>query len=226
MNTRRVAWLLIGGVALTASLVGHAAQIALENVRALGDARAFYHHSAQAPIGQIAVALLALAAILTVGRIASGARAGRTDSDWLLPALAGVRVLGVGRLTATVLGVQLVTLTCGELAEQFLSTGAPPGLTAVFGPGHATAPFVHLIVGLALSIALRAFALCACEHVAQIARIVRLVVTRPARARTTSNAALRQLILRASFLLPPVLARRIANRPPPSPGPILAPALA
>jgi len=216
MPRRDVCWLLVGAVALIAAVAGHAAQLSIESAHFFGSAPALYAHSLQAPFALLAAALL-LVALLCIARGVIESGRGELDrSDWLLPALDVVRAISPGRLVITIIGLQLIFLVVGEFAEQSLSTYDNTGFAAIFGPSHVSAPFVHILIGTLLALALRAFARAACEHAAAIARFVLVAIARLAHAlRPACAPVLRTLALRCEFPPPPLLARRIASRPPP-----------
>jgi hypothetical protein len=217
MARRDVCWLLIGAIALIASLMGHALQLQIESAHLFGGVRAMYSHSLQSPFAYIAFGLLLLSALFIARGVIESVRDELDGADWLLPALDAVRSISPGRLITIVVGLQLISLTVGELSEQALSSYDGFGLAAIFGPGHVSAPFVHIAVGAILALALRAFARAACERVAAIARFVLVVVERLSQpAHVKCAPALRVLTLRAETPLPPLLARHIASRPPPA----------
>ncbi|HME80644.1 MAG TPA: hypothetical protein VKF82_01060 [Candidatus Eremiobacteraceae bacterium] len=216
MARRDVCWLLIGAIALIASLLGHALQLHIESAHLFGTVRALYSHSLQTPFAYIAFGLLLVSALFIARGIIESVRDEFDGADWLLPALDAVRSISPGRLVAIVVGLQLTSLTVGELSEQALSSYDGFGLGAIFGPGHLSAPFVHIAVGAVLALALRAFARAACERVADIASFVLVVIGRLAQPAPVNCApALRILSLRAQTTSPPLLARHIASRPPP-----------
>lgn len=211
-----VKWLLIGAAALLASLAGHAAQLALENMRFFGDVRAAYSHSLQTPLTQIALALLVIGALFIARGIIEGVREHYEDANWLVPALVALRDIPLAKLIAAVVTLQIASLTVGELTEQALSSYDGFGLTAIFGPGHLTAPFVHIAIGSLLALVLWAFAGAVCSNVRAVARLARAYIVWIARpAHVNCAPALRLLARRAESPAPPVLARHIASRPPP-----------
>lgn len=223
MKNREVCWLLIGAVALGASLAGHAAQLAIESAHLFGSTLALYSHSLQTPIGYLVFGALVLAALFIGRGILEGVRDQFEDADWLVPALDAVARIAPGRLIALVVGLQLASLTVGELMEQTLSSYNSIGLAAIFGPGHFTAPFVHAAIGVLAAWLLLAFARTVCARVADIARFALSVmawISRPSRVRC--SPALRSLALRSECPAPPLLARHIASRPPPAAAALVA----
>jgi hypothetical protein len=213
---RDVCWLLISAIALIASVMGHALQLQIESMHLLGGARAMYSHSLQSPFAYIAFGLLLVSAVFIARGVIESVRDELDGADWLLPALDAVRSISPSRLVTIVVGLQLTWLTLGELSEQALSSYDGFGMGAIFGPGHVSAPFVHIAVGAVLALALRAFARAACDRVAAIARFVLVVVERLSQPAPVNCApALRVLTLRAETPSPPLLARHIASRPPP-----------
>ncbi len=216
MARRDVCWLLIGAIALVASLTSHALQLQIESAHLFGTVRAGYSHSLQTPIAYAAFGLLLVSALFIAHGVIESVRDELDGADWLLPALDAVRSMPLGRLITIVIGLQLASFTVGELSEQALSSYDGFGLGAVFGLGHLSTPFVHILVGAALALALRAFARAACARVAAIARFVLVVVERLAQPTPIKCApALRILALHAETPPPPLLARHIASRPPP-----------
>jgi hypothetical protein len=216
MARRDVCWLLIGAVALGASLLGHAAQLSIENAHLFGSAPAHYTHSLQSPFAYLALGLLLVAGYFIARGVVESVRDKFEDAEWLLPALDAVRSITPGRLVTTVVGLQLMSLVVGELSEQALSSYGGFGLGAIFGPGHFSAPFVHIIIGATLALALRAFARAACERVVAIARFVLVAIDRLSQpVRPHCAPQLRTLALTAASPAPPLLARHIASRPPP-----------
>src|SRR5271165_4853547 len=192
MARRDVCWLLIGAIALIASLLGHALQLHIESAHLFGTVRALYSHSLQTPFAYIAFGLLLVSALFIARGIIESVRDEFDGADWLLPALDAVRSISPGRLVAIVVGLQLTSLTVGELSEQALSSYDGFGVGAIFGPGHLSAPVVD------------------------IASFVLVVIGRLAQPAPVNCApALRILSLRAQTTSPPLLARHIASRPPP-----------
>jgi hypothetical protein len=223
MRNREVCWLLIGAVALGASLAGHAVQLAIESAHLFGATRALYTHSLQTPISLIVFGALVVAAVFIARGILESLHDEFGASDWLVPALDAVATIAPGRLIALVVGLQLASLIGGELTEQALSSYGAFGLGAIFGPGHLSAPFVHVAVGTLAAWLLLAFARAVCARVADIARFARSLiawVSRPARVRCAP--ALRILALAAESPAPPLLARHIASRPPPAAATLVA----
>ena len=217
MRNREVCWLLIGAVALGASLAGHALQLTIESSHLFGSVRALYSHSLQTPIAYLVFGGLIVAALLIGRGILEGVRDQFDDADWLVPALNAVAQIAPFRLIALVVGLQLASLTIGELTEQTLSSYDAIGLGAIFGPGHFTAPFVHVLIGTLAAWLLLAFARTVCARVADLARFALSVmawIRRPSRIRCAP--ALRTLALRSESPAPPLLARHIASRPPPA----------
>jgi len=209
--------LLVGAVALAAAVGGHAVQLEVESAHFFGSTQALYTHSLQTPFAVLAIALLLVALCCIARGVIESGRDEFDRADWLLPALDAVRSFSPARLIATIIGVQLMFVVIGELAEQSLSTYDNVGLAAIFGPGHLSAPFVHIVIGTLLAVVLRAFAGAACEHVVAVARLVLVAIGRLAHpARAACAPVLRTLALRSEFPPPPLLARRIASRPPPA----------
>ena len=215
--------MLVGAVALLASLAGHALQLGIESARLFGSERALYSHALQTPFAAIALLMLAVAALFIARGVLMSVRDEFDGADWLLPALDAVRSIAPARLVAIVLSLQFGSLIVGELSEQALSSYDQFGLGAVFGAGHYSAAFVHLALGTLFALALLAFARAACERVAALARFVLVAIARLAQpARALCGPRLRTLALRADSPSPPLLARHIASRPPPVPAVLVA----
>jgi hypothetical protein len=223
MGRRDVCWLLVGAVALIASLAGHALQLSIESAHLFGSTRALYSHSLQTPYAAIALVLLIVAAYFIARGVLMSVRDESSGADWLLPALDAVRTAAPARIVTTVLGLQFGSLIVGELSEQALSSYDQFGFGAIFGAGHYSAPFVHLLIGTLLALALIAFARAACERVAAIARFVLVAIARLSQpAPSVCGPRLRTLALGADSPSPPLLARHIASRPPPVPAALVA----
>ena len=208
--------MLVGAVALLASLGGHAAQLWLERLGLFGGVPALYVHSLQTPFAQLALALLIVGLFFVARGIIDGVRQDYDGADWLVPALAAIREISRARIVILVFSLQIASLVIGELTEQTLSSYEAFGLGAIFGTGHLTAPFVHAAVGTLAALLLWAFADAVCDRIAAVAHAARLVIawlSRPVRAHFAP--ALRILVLRSETAPPPVLARHIACRPPP-----------
>jgi hypothetical protein len=223
MKNREVCWLLIGAVALGASLAGHAVQLSIESAHLFGTMPALYNHSLQTPLAYLLFGALILAALLIGRGILEGVRDQFEGADWLVPALDAVAQIAPGRLIALVVGLQLALLTVGELTEQTLSSYDSIGLAAIFGPGHFTAPLVHALIGTLAAWLLLAFARTVCARVAGLTRFALAVIAwirRPSPIRCAP--ALRGLTLRSESPAPPQLARHIASRPPPAAAALVA----
>ncbi|MBV8171550.1 MAG: hypothetical protein JO219_06445 [Candidatus Eremiobacteraeota bacterium] len=216
MARRDVCWLLIGAVALAASLLGHAAQLSIESAHLFGSTRAAYSHMLQTPYAYVALGLLFVAAYFIARGVIEGVRDRFEDGQWLVPALDALRTIAPARLVLAVVSLQFGSLIVGELSEQALSSYDRFGLGAIFGAGHYSAAFVHIAIGVVLALVLHAFARAACERVAAIARFVLVLVGRLAQpALHTAVPQLRAIALAADSPPPPLLARHIASRPPP-----------
>jgi hypothetical protein len=211
-------WPLLLAVALAAMTLAHALQLALENASLFGDGRAAYTHFAQIPTVDLAVALFLFTCAVLVVRLVRGSSA--MTSDWMLPALHEIRAMGNRGAALRILSMQIPAWLAVEFAEQRLSGIAHPSFAAVFGLGHVTAPFVQCIVGVLLAWALVAFSRTVCAHAHQLARAAR-AVTAVFVARLhepSSGSAIRELIA-VDARRPkrrPLLALRLANRPPPA----------
>jgi len=217
MNRRFALWSLFAAVALAASLAAHALQLALENGHLFGGIRSAYSHPAQGPMALAALVLAVFAASLVVRRVLAARGGRRADADWLLPALADVRALGLARCFAIIVGVQLSAFAAGELVEQATFSYRQFGFAAFAGSGHASAALVQFAIGLVAAVVLWFFAREICRHaraLAEFAGIVASWLARPARVRVAP--ALRSISLGAATPQPPLLSRRIANRPPPA----------
>jgi len=213
-------WTLLLAVALAAMSAGHAVELSLENASLFGDGRAAYTHFAQGPIVDLAVALFLFAIAVLAVRFVRSAWMTATPSEWMLPTLQTIRAMGVRGAALRIVSMQIPALLAAEFAEQRLSGIAHPSFAAVFGLGHVTAPFVQFAVGVIGAWALVAFSRTVCAHAHQLARAARAVTAvfvarlhRPSVGRT-----LRDLIA-IDARRPkrrPLLALRLANRPPPA----------
>ena len=208
--------MLVGAAALIASLSGHATQLALERARLFGDAPAQYSHSLQSPIATVALAMIVIAAFLIAKGVIESVRDDFDGAEWLVPALDAIRAIDALRLVGVVLCLQIASLVIGELAEQALSSYDAFGLAAIFGPGHLTAPFVHVVMGCGIALLLRAFARAVCFRIDAVAHVARLIIAWIERSAPICRAPELRLLARASETIPPpVLARHLACRPPP-----------
>lgn len=196
-------------------VIGHAAELALENTGLAGDVRATYHHSAQAMALELALLGLLAAVGYAAQHIWSFHRT--HDAEHTVPGLDSIRRMGSARVIASLVGAQFAALIAVELLEQHLSGFSGPGLSAIFGAGHVTAFLVHAVVGVVAGSLLYSFALAVCSHSRELAAIVgtflrrfQNVTSAPAAAgcrRTNLDNTVRKL---------PVLALKFANRPPPN----------
>jgi len=217
----RLAWPIIGAFALAAMVSSHALELWLENLRILGDGRANYPHSLQAFAIEAALALIVCTLAVIANRfIRSVARA--DDKDNLLPALNAIVQLGAARGALAMLSVQFSSLVIIELFEQRWS-GFDGGLTAIIGPGHATAIIMHALVGLVFALALYRVSRFVCAETRAVACALATFLRRVTPERGSVTAATR-LPLRffVSGRKPPLLALGLANRPPPAPSTIAA----
>jgi hypothetical protein len=212
-------WPLLLAVALAAMTVAHALQLALENASLFGDGRAAYAHFAQGPVIDISVALFLFAIAMLAIRLLRGSRTAAT-SDWMLPALQEIRAMGMRGALLRLVSLQIPAWLAAEFAEQRLSGIAHPSFAAVFGLGHVTAPFLQCAVGLMFAWALVAFSRTVCAHARQLACAARAVTAVFAARlhRPSAGSMLRELIA-IDARRPkrrPLLALRLANRPPPA----------
>jgi len=214
-------WPLIAAAALLAAAAGHAVEIQLENAGFFGDVRSAYAHVAQAPIVGFAIALAALGMLAIAGRLHRALAGESQAADWLLPALHAVRAMRAYQLGSIVLGAQFTTLIAGELAEERLSRFSG-GIGAFLGSGHWTTFAVHIVIGIVFAVALGAAARFVCKHATRIAAAAQAVIEWlapvPARAHAASPLC---RALACNVPAPPILARHIANRPPPISAPVL-----
>jgi hypothetical protein len=213
-------WPLLLAVALAAMTLAHSLELALENNSVLGDGRAAYTHFAQGPVVDLAVALFLFTVAVLAVRIVRGSRADATPPDWMLPALQEIRAMGIRGSALRIVSLQIPALLAAEFAEQRLSGIAHPSFVAVFGLGHITAPFVQFAVGLLGAWVLVAFSRMVCAHAYQLARATRAAgaVFVARLAEPSAGSVLRELI-DIDARRPkrrPLLALRLANRPPPA----------
>ncbi|MBV8222032.1 MAG: hypothetical protein JO293_01610, partial [Candidatus Eremiobacteraeota bacterium] len=103
-------WLLVGAVALIASLTGHAVQLSIESAHLFGTERALYSHALQTPYAALALVMLIVAAFFIGRGMLMSVRDEFDGADWLLPALDAVRSIAPTRLVAIVLSLQFGSL--------------------------------------------------------------------------------------------------------------------
>jgi len=217
-----LAWSLIGALALAAMVSGHALELWLENLRVLGDGRANYAHSLQTFAIEAALVLLVCIIALIAAHFANRVHRAGVDVDNLVPALDAIVQLGAVRGAFMLVSVQLCALVVVELLEQ-RGSGFNGGLTAIVGPGHATAIIVHALVGLVFALALCRVSSFVCAETRAVACVLSTFLRRVTAERTFATAATRlPLRLFASGRKPPLLALGLANRPPPSTSAIAA----
>lgn len=208
--------MLVAAAALIASLGGHAMQLALERAHLFGDSPAHYTHTLQSPIATLALAMIVVAAFFIAKGVIESVRDDFDGAEWLVPALDAIRSIDAPRLVGVVISLQIASLVIGELAEQTMSSYDAFGLAAIFGPGHITAPFVHVLVGGIVALLLRAFALAVCQRIDAVANVARLIIAWLERPLPVCCApALRAIACASETIPPPVLARHLACRPPP-----------
>jgi hypothetical protein len=213
-------WPLLLAVALAAMTAGHAVELALENSKLFGDGVAGYAHVTQGPLAELAVALFLFAIGVLVVRIIRGAHATDGSSDWMLPALQEIGALGLRGAALRIASMQIPALLAAEFVEQRVSGILHPSFASVMGAGHVTAPFVQFAMAAVAAWGVVAFARVVCAHASQLARAARTVTEAFAAApkrpivRVALHAVLEFDASRPKR--PPLLALRIANRPPPA----------
>jgi len=203
-------WALLSGAALVAMVIGHALELWFENLHVFGDARAAYVHQGQTLCIELAGAALLVVVVVVAGRLI------RAASDHG-PADAGLATIAAAHPTAiamSVLGIQFGSLIAVELTEQALSSFAHPSLWAIFGSGHATALFVHSIIGFVIAGVICAFARAVTARQRAWAGIVATFLRRASQQAPQPPRFSRRYAHRDQPRLA-VLALRIANRPPP-----------
>jgi hypothetical protein len=212
----RLVWPLIGATALGAMVAGHAIELWLESHGVFGDGRATYVHSGQMFALELAGASLLLVAALVVRMLVRSATHARSGADCVLPALHGVARLGLLRIGVGLLSIQFGALLASELLEERWSGFTGNGIGSIFGPGHATALAVHLIIGSLAAFALLRVSRYVCAQTRALVKTVAAFLRRtrvltqhappPGFATSAITAAGRKL---------EVLSLGIANRPPP-----------
>lgn len=211
MNRQLAMWVLVAGCALLASFIAHAAFLALERSHGVVVVLAYDAHNS---IANAALVTLALAAAFVVRQLIAGLRAGGS-AELLLPALWGVVRLGLARSMGLLVGLQLASGFFGLLFAQAVSLHGR--VSHIFGPSDPVALAVQVTVGAAVALALWSFAKAACSHVRAVAQAALAFIDWMARPTRPSVAhQLCELALGSSVPPPPVLARGIANRPPPA----------
>lgn len=222
-----LAWPLIAAVALAAMATGHALELWLEDLRVFGESRANYVHSMQGFTLEVAAILLIVVIVTILFRFLYDALAKSrlafetsaaliaSSSDFVLPALGCISRLGVLRVALGLLSMQVGSLMAIELLEQHLS-GFSGGLAAVMGPAHATAIFVHLIVGSIFAFVVHRAARSMCAATRDILGALAVFLRRASDSlHHPAGQALRLANLAACGRRPPLLALGLANRPPP-----------
>jgi hypothetical protein len=216
---RRTAyWPLVTAFALAAMVSGHALELALENAGLFGDGRAAYSHMAQGPAGLFMLGLALVALVALVVSVARSLGTHRATSLSIVPDFVALRRLGGSRVALLIAGMQIPALIATELCEQRLSGFAHPGLAAIFGAGHLTAPIIQLAMTALAALALASLARMSCEHADDLFRAARaiakiFVVARPQAPRAALVAS---VFARAEHPVDHPLAFRLANRPPPA----------
>jgi len=211
----RQAWPLLAAAALAATVIGHALQLMLEDLRLFGDTRAGYVHSGQAICAELAVCGL-IAALYSVIRHLLQIRA-HGGADLRISVLHAVTRLGRGRTLGTILFMQFAALIVVELCEQRFSGYSATALGAIFGAGHASALFVHLIVGTIIGLVIYAFAATVSSRSQIFAQAISSFLRRLRACDTTGHAAaFRRLHVRRTARKLPLLSLGLANRPPPT----------
>ena len=210
-----LAWSLIGALALAAMISGHALELWLENLRVLGDGRANYAHSLQTFAIEAALVLLVCIIALIAAHFANRVRRAGVDVDNLVPAFDAIVRLGAVRGAFSLVSVQLCALVVVELLEQH-GSGFNGGLTAIVGPGHATAIIVHALVGLVFALALYRVSSFVCAETRAVAYVLSTFLRRVTAERVFATAATRLPLRLFASGKPPLLALGLANRPPPS----------
>lgn len=220
-DSDRLAWPFIWAAALTAMVCGHALELWLEGLRAFGDGRANYAHPAQTFAIEMAGALFVVALSLVVRHLVRCARRQADDVDGVVPALQSIVRLGFVRAGIVLVGSQFTALIGIELLEQRWS-GFSGGVSAVIGPGHATAIAVHLVVGLIFAHVLYRVSRFVCATERTIVVAITTFLRRLAQRRPARTGLRRHVNLWASTRKPPLLALGLANRPPPATSPLAA----
>ena len=221
-TTNRLAWTLIGALALAAMVCGHALELWLEKLRVLGDGRANYVHSLQAFGIEAALVMIVCVLALIAVHFVSGVTRHNARADDLLPALDAIVRLGALRSVFALVGAQICALVVVELLEQHVS-GYSGGLSAIVGPGHTTAIVVHAIVGFVFALALCRVSRFVCEETRAVASALSTFLRRVIHHRDAAGTATRvPLRLLVSGRKLPLLALGLANRPPPATSAIAA----
>ncbi len=215
---RAALWPLVVAFALAAMVAGHAIELAVENAGLLGDGVAVYKHVAQGPAEMVMLGLVLFAIVALSISIVRNIDSRQTTAASIVPALHALRRLGTGRIAVRVAVIQFPALIAAELAEQRLSNFAHPGLAAIFGWSHWTAPVIHCVMALIAAAALASFARMSCEHAEELVHaaraLVRFLIVAPQEApRLDAAVASREPVERRQDH---PLAFRIANRPPPA----------
>lgn len=222
---RRAAhWPLLAAFALAAMVSGHALELALENAAVLGDGRAAYSHAAQGPAGLFILGLTFCALVaLAVSVLRS---IGSRDATYasIVPVFAVLRRSGAPNISLMIAGLQFPALVATELFEQRLSGFAHPGLAAIFGAGHITAPIIQFAMTALAALALAALARMSCDHADDFLRAARAIarIFTAAFHQSRGGALVASICEHAERPIDHPLAFRLANRPPPAIAPARA----
>ncbi|HXW77748.1 MAG TPA: hypothetical protein VEJ20_10075, partial [Candidatus Eremiobacteraceae bacterium] len=125
---------------MAATAVGHA-------VALLAGPPSPYEHIAQGPIADLALVLVAIAAWCAGARLLAAVSGHRTRQDWALPAFERLHALGVARLCAAIVPLQLTVLIAGESFEQHAAHVSGLGVASLFGSTLWWAPLIQFLVG-------------------------------------------------------------------------------
>lgn len=215
---RAAHWPLLVAFALAAMVSGHALELALENAGVLGDGRAAYSHVAQGPAGLFILGLTMFAVVALVVSVVCSIGSRNTTIASIVPAFAALRRVGPFRMALPIAGLQFPALVATELFEQRLSRFAHPGVAAIFGAGHVTAPIIQLAMTALAALALAALARMSCDHADDLLRAARTIarILTAARHQPRSAALVASICERAERPVDHPLAFRLANRPPPA----------
>lgn len=212
----RFAWVLITAAALAAMVAGHAVELWLESAHALGDNTAPYRHAAQSPATETAIVLFLLFAAACVYRVIAHVTRRERNGDLVLPALHLIAAGGFTRVAPRLAAVQLLALFVTELGEQRLSGFHGNALSAIAGPGHASALVVHLLIAALVTFALCRFARFATSRSSELIEAVAAFLRRAFAPASIANTGSRLVSAACLFARrPSLLALGLANRPPP-----------
>ena len=209
-------WPVVSVAALAAMLVAHSIELRLEDLHFWGDSRAGYLHVGQAAVAGLACLLLAVLAFGALHRTFLLLTGALRASDYAIADLDRIARLKLSNVIARLIPIQIGSLITVELLEQRLSGLQQSSIGAILGSGHITVPIIHLIIGLLASLAVWKFARVVAARSRQVAEALVSYFLPPPSLDGINVGAVRVANVCATRARQPVIALRIANRPPPA----------